>query len=256
MRRFSLRTLMAFIVVSAVGLAALRNANEFWAGIMLLALLAASGMPYSGQSSREVVTRHGGRASPSSARAISPWPWGLVRQYNSTHPLHDVCSQSGPSAHDAGNIRKCIGFTPMAGPARSVRIAITRSGVTGTQWKRSRSDRCEKGRCPSLPAGRSDPGRGERRTIPANRPFPLRCRCWLGGRNDCRVVLHTAETCGRHRGVCAGTVLAWSRGLASRRPGASPDVGYRSPVITRFGIAARSLCASTAEMLVPGSHNA
>ncbi len=43
MHRFSIRALMAFIVVSAVGLAALRNANEFWAGIMLLASLAAFG---------------------------------------------------------------------------------------------------------------------------------------------------------------------------------------------------------------------
>src|SRR4051794_25702782 len=32
MRRFSIRTLMAFVLVSAVGLAAIRNANERWAG--------------------------------------------------------------------------------------------------------------------------------------------------------------------------------------------------------------------------------
>ena len=36
MRRFSIRTLMAVVVVSAAGLAALTNANEMWAGIMLL----------------------------------------------------------------------------------------------------------------------------------------------------------------------------------------------------------------------------
>src|SRR5262249_4161682 len=36
MRRFSIRSLSAFVIVSAVGLAALRNANEWWAGAMLL----------------------------------------------------------------------------------------------------------------------------------------------------------------------------------------------------------------------------
>ena len=43
MRRFSIRTLMAFIVVSAFGLAALRNANDLWAGLLLLAALTATG---------------------------------------------------------------------------------------------------------------------------------------------------------------------------------------------------------------------
>jgi hypothetical protein len=44
MRRISIRTLMAFILVSAVGLAALRNANELWAGMMLLLALASVGV--------------------------------------------------------------------------------------------------------------------------------------------------------------------------------------------------------------------
>jgi hypothetical protein len=43
MRRFSIRTLMAFVLVSAIGLAALRNANELWAGALLLVALAAAG---------------------------------------------------------------------------------------------------------------------------------------------------------------------------------------------------------------------
>ena len=43
MRRHSIRTLMAFIVVSAIGLAALRRADEFWAGMLLMAALAAVG---------------------------------------------------------------------------------------------------------------------------------------------------------------------------------------------------------------------
>jgi hypothetical protein len=43
MPRFLIRTLMAFIIVSAVGLAALRNADELWAGMMLLVALATLG---------------------------------------------------------------------------------------------------------------------------------------------------------------------------------------------------------------------
>ena len=44
MPRISIRILMAFIFVAGVGLAALRNANEFWAGMMLLLALAAVGI--------------------------------------------------------------------------------------------------------------------------------------------------------------------------------------------------------------------
>jgi hypothetical protein len=44
MRRISIRTLMALVLVSAIGLAALRNASELWAGMMLLLALAAVGV--------------------------------------------------------------------------------------------------------------------------------------------------------------------------------------------------------------------
>ena len=43
MRRYSIRTLMALVVVSAVGLAALRGADATWAGLLLLTALAAVG---------------------------------------------------------------------------------------------------------------------------------------------------------------------------------------------------------------------
>ena len=43
MRCFSIRTLMTIIVLSAIGLAALRNANDWWAGVMLLLALVAFG---------------------------------------------------------------------------------------------------------------------------------------------------------------------------------------------------------------------
>jgi hypothetical protein len=48
MRRFSIRSLMAFIIVAAIGLAALRNANDLWAGTLLLLALAAIGIAMMG----------------------------------------------------------------------------------------------------------------------------------------------------------------------------------------------------------------
>src|SRR5438128_404667 len=39
MKRFTIRTLMAFVVVLAVGLAGLRSATELWAGCLLLVTL-------------------------------------------------------------------------------------------------------------------------------------------------------------------------------------------------------------------------
>jgi hypothetical protein len=44
MRRFSIRTVMGLVVLIAVGLAALKNGNEVWDGIMLLTALAAVGV--------------------------------------------------------------------------------------------------------------------------------------------------------------------------------------------------------------------
>jgi hypothetical protein len=41
MRRFSIRSLTALIVAAAIGLAALRDANDLWAGMLLLLALAA-----------------------------------------------------------------------------------------------------------------------------------------------------------------------------------------------------------------------
>lgn len=43
MRRFSIRTLMASVLVFAVGLTALRNANDLWAGLVLLVVSAIDG---------------------------------------------------------------------------------------------------------------------------------------------------------------------------------------------------------------------
>jgi hypothetical protein len=44
MKRFSIRALMVIIVVAAVSLAGLRNANDLWAGAMMTATLMALGV--------------------------------------------------------------------------------------------------------------------------------------------------------------------------------------------------------------------
>ena len=43
MRRFSVRTLMVFVIIFAIGLAALRNGNDLWAAAMLFIALVAVG---------------------------------------------------------------------------------------------------------------------------------------------------------------------------------------------------------------------
>jgi hypothetical protein len=48
MRRFSIRSLMAFVFLCAVGLAAFRNTGELWAGMLLLAALTAVGVALMG----------------------------------------------------------------------------------------------------------------------------------------------------------------------------------------------------------------
>ena len=47
MRRFSIRTLMALVLVSAFGLAALRNANELWATVSAAAAARAAAVAVS-----------------------------------------------------------------------------------------------------------------------------------------------------------------------------------------------------------------
>jgi hypothetical protein len=43
MHRFSIRTLMGVVLASAVGLAALRNKNDVWMGLLLLVSLCSGG---------------------------------------------------------------------------------------------------------------------------------------------------------------------------------------------------------------------
>ena len=81
MHRSSIRTLMIFVLVAGVGLAALRNASDLWAGIMLLVALASvSGM----------LLAFGALALPSGAllplEALDPW-WYVLALLAVASPL-------------------------------------------------------------------------------------------------------------------------------------------------------------------------
>jgi hypothetical protein len=91
MRSVSIRTVMAFVLASAVGLAALRNANDQWAGILPLVTLAAVGVALLGA----ILTRGRERAwwlgccmfiGGYLAAAITPWQ----HQLGTTHLLEYV----------------------------------------------------------------------------------------------------------------------------------------------------------------------
>ena len=72
MRRFSVRSLMAFIFVCAIGLAALRNANDLWAGAMLFVALAAFALAVHGA----VILRGRERSWWGLAAAVTGVIWG------------------------------------------------------------------------------------------------------------------------------------------------------------------------------------
>jgi hypothetical protein len=79
MRRFSIRSMMAFVLASALGMAALRNANEFWAGAMIMVALAAVGTAVLGALTLRGAERYGwaGFAVFSGGYlviAFGPWP--------------------------------------------------------------------------------------------------------------------------------------------------------------------------------------
>jgi hypothetical protein len=91
MRRFTIRTLMSAIVVSAIGLAALRNASDLWAGFMLLVALAAVGVAVLGAIILRGRTDVGGWVSPSSAAATSPWCLRLGKARSRAISARRIC---------------------------------------------------------------------------------------------------------------------------------------------------------------------
>jgi hypothetical protein len=110
MRRFSIRTLMAFILVAAVGLAALRNANELWAGMMVIVALGAVGVAVLGA----VFLRGKERAwwigfaffgGGYLALAVGPWLSDTFQpQLGTTHLLRYVHSEVTASPPAQGSI--------------------------------------------------------------------------------------------------------------------------------------------------------
>jgi hypothetical protein len=107
MRRPSIRSLMAFIVAAAVSLTALRNANEPWAGMLLLVALAAVGFALIGAAILRGKERHwwagfaffGGTYL---ALTVGPWLGDAFRpQLGTTHlldRLEQLMFASGPQA--------------------------------------------------------------------------------------------------------------------------------------------------------------
>jgi hypothetical protein len=99
MRRSSIRTLMAFVLVSAVGLAALRNASNLWAGMMLLVALAAVGIAVLGAVILRGKERYGWAGfaffgGGYLALAVGPWLGDTFQpQLGTTHLLSYVHSQ-------------------------------------------------------------------------------------------------------------------------------------------------------------------
>jgi hypothetical protein len=111
MRRVSIRGLMAFVLVSAVGLAAFRNAGELWAGMLLLAALAAVGAAVMGA----VILRGSERCWCAGfaffgggylALAFGPWLSDTFQsKLGTTHLLGQIYEQLHPSTSQVnGNL--------------------------------------------------------------------------------------------------------------------------------------------------------
>ena len=111
MRRFSIRSLAAFIVVAAIGLAALRDANDLWAGMLLLLALAAVAIAVIGA----VILRGGERywwagfaffGGGYLALTVGPWLSDTLQPQLGTtevlrHAHHRMMASASPTLDDA-----------------------------------------------------------------------------------------------------------------------------------------------------------
>ena len=68
--RFSIAGLMGVVLVAAIGLAALRSQSQIWAGVLLLATLAAFCVALVGAFCRRGACAEDGSALPCSVGAI------------------------------------------------------------------------------------------------------------------------------------------------------------------------------------------
>src|SRR6516165_6184746 len=111
MRRLSIRSLTAFIVVAAIGLAALRDANDLWAGMLLLLALAAVAIAMMGT----VILRGGERywwagfayfGGGYLALTVGPWLSDTLQPQLGTtevlrHAHHRMMASASPTLDDA-----------------------------------------------------------------------------------------------------------------------------------------------------------
>ena len=111
MRRFSIRSLTAFIAVAAIGLAALRDANDLWAGMLLLLALAAVAIAMMGA----VILRGGERdwwagfaffGGGYLALTVGPWLSDTFQPLLGTtqvlrHAHHRMMAYASPTLDDA-----------------------------------------------------------------------------------------------------------------------------------------------------------
>ena len=111
MRRFSIRSLTAFIFVAAIGLAALRDANDLWAGMLLLLALATVAIAMIGA----VILRGGERywwagfayfGGGYLALTVGPWLSDTLQPQLGTtevlrHAHHRMMASASPTLDDA-----------------------------------------------------------------------------------------------------------------------------------------------------------
>ncbi len=194
MRRLSIRRLMAFVLVSAVGLAALRNANALWSGMLLLLALAAVGTAVLGATlttGRQrawwlgFVVFEGGYL----VAALCP----VQSELATTHLFEYVHARVVGSEIATFEVSRLDGSSVLY-------RAVTSDG--GVAAKTITNSVYEFNSClgpPRLDSARQPLALGisrsrESRSVSARRPLPLRLPGGPGGRDRCRVVRREARS--------------------------------------------------------------
>ena len=198
MRRFSIRTLMAVILVSAIGLAALKNANDLWAGMMMLFALAAVAIAVMGAVILRGEERYwwagfaffcGGYLAISVGPWLSPW---FRTQLGTTHLLDILYKQMFASGVSALNDTE---MEPLLLEQAQIEIRLAHMKRAVRNFNDNPAVMMLVKRL-EAPPGETDCEQEFRATpgaIPGCWPCPLRPPRWPGGRNGRRVVLREAE---------------------------------------------------------------
>lgn len=110
MRRISIKSMMLYVSFIAVGLAALRNANDAWSGVILLLVILSLGSALLGvmhQRGRDRAWWQGFALFLGSylILAFGPWFWTLINPIMGTSQLFKYLSESvtprSPSGYDS-----------------------------------------------------------------------------------------------------------------------------------------------------------